>query len=244
MEIVKGKKTSDETIAKAFDFVKSIGKAPIVVKDDWGFYVARVQNTYVLEGITMLQEGYAPALIENLGLQSGMPSGPLALADALSLPLVRRYEQQASDRYGTKYIQHPAVQVLDKMLGDLDRKGKKQGAGFYEYDETNPSLWPGLQEHFPQAEKKPPNAEIIERFLFAQVLEAVWCLQEKVVETVEEANLGSVLGWGFPSFKGGVIQYIKDYGQTAFIKRCEELKKEHGQRFSVPGWLRKSMLGA
>ena len=239
VEVVRGAKTNEETIAKAFDFVKSINKTPIIVKDDWGFYVARVQNTYILEGITMLKEGYPPALIENLGKQSGMPSGPLALADELSLDLVLRYEKQAADHYGSKYIQHPSVTVLTKMMYELERHGQKQKAGFYEYDKISKKLWPALVSHFPQTKNEYHKEEIIERFLFAQVLEAVWCLHEGVIKTEQEANLGSVLGWGFPSFKGGVIHYIKDFGKIEFIDRCNELKEAHGQRFSVPGWLKR-----
>ncbi|MEZ4957071.1 MAG: 3-hydroxyacyl-CoA dehydrogenase NAD-binding domain-containing protein [Saprospiraceae bacterium] len=241
VEIVRGEQTNDETIAKAFDFVKSIGKTPIVVKDDWGFYVARVQNTYILEGITMLQEGYLPALIENLGLQSGMPKGPLALADELSFDLVLRYEQQAADHYGSKYIQHPAVTVLKKMMDELKRNGHKKNGGFYEQNDENKKLWPGLNDHFTFNKSTYDQEEIMERFLFVQILEAVWCLHEGVIKTEQEANLGSVLGWGFPSFKGGVIQYIKNYGKSNFIKRCNELKSAHGQRFSVPGWLKNNL---
>ena len=241
VEVVRGAKTSDETIAKAFDFVKSIGKTPIIVKDNWGFYVARVQNTYILEGITMLQEGYVPALIENLGLQSGMPKGPLALADELSLDLVIRYERQAAELYGAKYIQHPAVSVLDKMMNELNRRGKKAGEGFYDYENGNSNLWPALTDYFQVAETDWQREEIIERFLFAQILEAIWCLHEGVIRTEQEANLGSVFGWGFPSFKGGVIQYVKGYGKDAFLERCGQLKKAHGQRFTVPRWLKKNL---
>ena len=241
VEVVRGKNTSDETIAKACDFVQSIGKTPIVVKDAWGFYVARVQNTYILEGITMLQEGYSPALIENLCLQAGMPSGSLALADRLSLDLVLRYEKQAFENYGSKYIRHPAVDVLKKMLDDLKRPGAGKKAGFYDYDENGRQLWSGLGEYFPVTQPDFDAIEIIERFLFAQVIEAVWCLQEGVIETVQEANLGSILGWGFPSFKGGVIQYVRDYGKERFIGRCDELAKAHGRRFSAPKWLRSNL---
>lgn len=241
VEIVRGEQTNDETIAKAFDFVKSIGKTPIVVKDDWGFYVARVQNTFILEGITMLQEGYLPALIENLGLQSGMPQGSLALADELSFDLVLRYEQQAADHYGSKYIQHPAVVVLKIMVDELKRIGNKKNGGFYEQNNENKKLWPGLNDHFDFNKITYDREEIMERFLFAQILEAVWCLHEGVINSEQEANLGSVLGWGFPSFKGGVIQYIKNYGKSNFIKRCNELKAAHGQRFSVPGWLKNNL---
>lgn len=238
VEIVRGAKTNEETVARAFDFVKFIGKTPIVVKDDWGFYVARVQNTFILEGITMLKEGYPPALIENLSLQAGMPQGALALADMLSLPLVLRYEKQAADHYGTRYIQHPAVDVLNKMMEKLIRPGMAKQAGFYAYGENGKEIWTGLSEHFPSQQEEFDQQEIIERFLFAQVLEAAWCLQEGVIKTTQEANLGSVFGWGFPAFRGGVIQYVRDFGKDKFIARAEELKAAHGQRFTVPRWLK------
>lgn len=239
VEIVKGKTTSDETISRAFDFVKAIRKTPIIVKDDWGFYVARVQNTYILEGITMLQEGYAPALIENLGRQVGMPKGALALADELSLPLVLEYEHQAAEHYGAKYLAHPAVKVLTNMTENFKRLGKSKFEGFYEYKGDEKHLWTELTTHYPITQKDYSIQQIKERFLFAQVIEAVWCLQEKVISSIPEANLGSIYGWGFPAFKGGVIQYISDYGKDAFITKCELLKEKHGPRFTVPSLLRK-----
>ncbi|MBX2875037.1 MAG: enoyl-CoA hydratase/isomerase family protein [Saprospiraceae bacterium] len=239
VEIVKGAKTSEETIARAFDFVNVIKKIPIVVKDDWGFYAARVQNTFILEGITLLQEGCPPALIENLSLQAGMPKGALSLADDLGLGMVLKYEHQAAAHYGNKYIQHPAVSVLQTMIDDLERTGKYKKAGFYQYEEGQaPQFWEALGEHYPLSKKPFQVTEIIERLLFAQVIEAVWCLQENVIRSIPEANLGSIFGWGFPAFKGGVIQYIQDYGVDAFLKRCNQFKKKHGQRFSAPKKLR------
>ncbi len=240
VEIVRGEATSDETVARAFDFVRTIRKTPIVVKDDWGFFAARVQNTYLLEGITMLEEGYAPALIENLGLQAGMPRGPLAAADDLGLPIAQRYENQAAEHYGAKYIQHPAVSVLNKMLDELKRPGRDKRAGFYEYDSgSRQQLWPELREHFPPTQESYDREEITERFLFAQVIEAIWCMQEKVIHSVAAANLGSILGWGFPAFRGGVIQYVIDYGYEDFIAKCEVYQEKYGQRFRVPKFLKK-----
>lgn len=240
VEIVKGAQTSDETIARAFDFVNAIRKVPIVVKDDWGFYAGRVRNTFILEGITMLEEGYAPALIENLGKQAGMPNGALAIADNLGLNMVLKYEQQAAENYGTKYIQHPAVSVISKMLEELERTGKQKKAGFYDYtEEEQQHLWPELVEHFPTSKLSYQKEDLIERFLFAQVIEAVWCMQEGVIQSVSAANLGSIYGWGFPAYKGGVIQYVFDYGLEKFIKRCEIFEKQFGQRFKVPSYLKK-----
>ena len=187
----------------------------------------------------MLSEGYPPALIENLGVQAGMPKGALALADSLGLNMVLRYENQAAEHYGAKYIQHPAVEVLRVMLEELQRPGQQKRAGFYNYKGEKPAgLWEGLGAAFSSSKKRAKREELMERFLFAQVLEAVWCMQEKVIHSVPAANLGSIFGWGFPVFKGGVIQYVNDYGVEAFIKRCGAFRKKYGQRFSVPSKLK------
>ncbi|MAT55654.1 MAG: 3-hydroxybutyryl-CoA epimerase [Saprospirales bacterium] len=239
VEVVKGASTSDETIAKAFDFVRAIGKTPIVVNDSWGFYASRVLNTYILEGITMLQEGVPASVIENLGRKAGMPIGPLQWADERSLELVWRYEKQAAEHYGKKYVEHPAVSVLKTMIQELSRKGKASGKGFYDWSGKEVKIWNGLDEHFPNDPAAQPYQQIIERLQFAQIIEAVWCIQEKVINSVEEANIGSIFGWGFPDFKGGVIQYISSYGINKFLDKCAELEAVHGQRFSAPSWLRK-----
>lgn len=241
VEVVRGRYTSDETIAKAFDFVRAIGKTPIVVNDSWGFYVSRVLNTYILEGITMLQEGVPAAMIEHLGRKAGMPIGPLRLADERSLELVWRYEKQASEHYGQKYVEHPAVVVLKTMIQELNRRGKAHGGGFYDWKGREIEIWDGLQLHYPHDPSTYSCQEIIERLLFAQIIEAVWCIQEKVVNSVEEANIGSIFGWGFPDFKGGVIQYIYSYGIENFLNKCSQLEMVHGQRFRAPSWLRKQL---
>lgn len=240
IEIVKGKKTSDETVARAFDFARAINKIPIVVKDDWGFYVSRVQNTFILESITMLSEGYAPALIENLGIQAGMPKSGLAFADDLGLRMVMRYEQLADEHYGSKYVQHPAVSAIKKMTEELERNGRSNNKGFYEYDESgNRRLWTDLKTHFPTTQTDYDKAELMERLLFVQVIEAGWCLQEKVIQNIAAANLGSIYGWGFPAYKGGIIQYIDDYGKARFFEQCQAFEAKHGQRFQIPKSLRK-----
>ncbi len=237
VEIVRGEQTSDETVARAFDFAKKILKTPIIVKDSWGFYASRVQNTYILEGIQMLQEGYPAALIENVGRQAGMPKGALALADDSSFELVLRYEELAAQHYGPKYIQHPAVTVLQIMLNELERKGAVKKAGFYTYEGEERRLWKELVDHFPVREQDYPVDQIKERFLFVQVLEAVWCLQEGIIQTIPEANLGSIHGWGFPSFKGGVIQFVNDYGVDEFVNQCKIYEATYGPRFKVPKML-------
>ena len=239
VEIVRGEQTSEETVARAYDFIAAIRKIPILVKDNWGFYAARVQNTYILEGITMLQEGYEAALIENLGRQSGMRMGPLELADELSLSLVLKYENQAAIHYGEKYLQHPAVMVLQILIEEKQRKGAKAKAGFYDYDENgDKKLWTGLKELFTNTPTTLSHQDIKDRLLFVQVLEAVWCLQEGVIKNIPEANLGSVFGWGFPAEKGGALQFVNDYGVQQFVLDSNRLKSEHGPRFTVPKLLR------
>lgn len=241
VEIVRGKSTSEETIARAIDFVRLIGKVPILVKDDWGFFAARVQNTYLLEGITMLQEGVPPALIEFAGREAGMPEGSLQMTDRLGLDLARKYESQAAAHYGKNYIQHPAVKVLDLMLKDQKRSGASKGQGFYTYDGTgSPNhLWTGLSELFPTKPNTFQVESLVDRLLIAQVLEAVWCLQEKVIQSLPEANLGSIFGWGFPAETGGVIQYVLNAGLEEFMENCTNLQNQFGPRFRVPPKIRK-----
>lgn len=241
VEIVKGKHTSEETVAKAFDFVKAIKKYPIIVKDGWGFYVSRVRNTYLLEGVSLLMEGCPSSMIENVAKGTGMPLGPLALADKLSLELVLKYEKQAAELYGPKYIQHPAVDVIEQMI-EMDRIGGKDHDGFYNrHANDQKRLWKGLKDHFePDLAFDPIDIE--ERLLIAQVIEVLWCLQEKVISSVEEANLGSIYGWGFPASKGGAVQFINDYGKEDFVIRCKELEEKYGPRFSIPSILFKLQL--
>ncbi|MEM6772427.1 MAG: 3-hydroxyacyl-CoA dehydrogenase family protein, partial [Bacteroidota bacterium] len=238
VELIKGEQTSEETIARAFDFATTIRKVPAIVKDSWGFFAARVQNTYILEGVTMLNEGYPAALVENMGRQAGMEKGPLALADELGLSLVMRYEEQAAQHYGDKYQQHPAVPTLKLMLDDLNRGGRQKRAGFYEYNaEGAARLWEGIADHFPITKSDYDRERMKERFLFCQVIEAGWCLQEKVITEPAAANLMSVYGWGFPGYSGGVLRYVESYGREAFAKRARTLADRYGQRFQVPKYL-------
>jgi len=238
VEVIRGDRTSEETVARAFDFATAIRKIPIVVRDTWGFFAARVQNTYILEGVTMLNEGYPAALVENMGRQAGMEKGPLALADELGLGLVMRYEKQAAAHYGNKYKQHPAVPALRIMLDDLGRGGKQKRAGFYEYEaDGGARLWAGIADHFPVTKTDYDRRRMKDRFLFCQVIEAGWCLQEKVITEPAGANLASVYGWGFPGYTGGVLRYVESYGRTEFQERCKELAERYGQRFSVPKYL-------
>ena len=154
-----------------------------------------------------------------------------------------KYENQAAEHYGAKYIQHPAASLLSIMMEELGRNGRKQKTGFYDYStDGKRMLWPALTDHFPTDKTTYDVDEIKERVLFVQVIESVWCLQEGIIKTIAEANLGSIHGWGFPAFKGGSLQFIEDYGRDAFISKCKVYEKQHGPRFKVPGILLKKKL--
>jgi 3-hydroxyacyl-CoA dehydrogenase/enoyl-CoA hydratase/3-hydroxybutyryl-CoA epimerase len=239
VEIIVGKETTDETLAKAFDYVLAIRKTPIVVNDRRGFYTSRVFGTYVNEGMALLAEGQHPRAIEAAGLQAGMPVGPLAVSDEVSLSLIQHVRQQTLKDLtaeGKTLPDHPAFKVLDTMLAQ-ERFGKAQGAGFYEYPaDGKKRLWPGLQELFPP-DGNLPQSEMIERMLFIQALETVRCYEEGVLRSVADANIGSIFGWGFAPFKGGTLQYINDYGLPEFVGRCHELATQYGERFTPPALL-------
>jgi len=243
VEIIVGEKTSDETLARAFDFVKTIKKTPIVVNDSRGFYTSRVFATYVLEGIALLQEGVNARSIEAAGLQAGMPVGPLALTDEVSLKLIDHIRKQTIEDFkteGKEVAAHHAYEVIDKMVYDLQRVGKAAGGGFYEYpkDGGKKFLWPGLKENFKEGVQL-DSKDMIDRLLFIQAIETVRCLEEGVLRNVPDANIGSVFGWGFAPFKGGTLQFINDYGVAEFVTRTKALHAQFGERFAVPSLLEK-----
>ena len=236
VEIIRGKKTSPETIARGFDYVQQIRKTPIVVNDSRGFYTSRCFATYPMEGLTLLAEGQHPRSIEVAGLQAGMPVGPLAVQDEVSLSLSMHIIEQTRKDFaaeGKTLPEHPGTKVIERMVKELNRPGKKAGRGFYEYPATpnaQKSLWPELTKHFPLAEQL-PQQELIDRLMFAQANEAAKCYAEGVVETVADTNIGSIFGWGFAPFQGGALQFINAYGLDNFVKRSKELAKKYGERF-------------
>jgi 3-hydroxyacyl-CoA dehydrogenase/enoyl-CoA hydratase/3-hydroxybutyryl-CoA epimerase len=240
VEIIVGKETSEETLARAFDFVKQIKKTPIVVNDSRGFYTSRVFATYVLEGITLLGEGNNPRAVEAAGLQAGMPVGPLALTDEVSLNLMVHIRNQTIEDLkaeGKTVADHPAYAVADKMVDVYKRPGKAAGGGFYEYPkEGKKFLWTGLAEAFPHKEDLDQKT-MIERMMFIQCIETVRCMEEGVLTSVADGNIGSIFGWGFAPFKGGTLQYINDYGFAKFIARAKDLQAQFGDRFAVPALL-------
>jgi 3-hydroxyacyl-CoA dehydrogenase/enoyl-CoA hydratase/3-hydroxybutyryl-CoA epimerase len=251
LEIIKGEKTSDETLYRALDVAKLIKKTPIVVNDSRGFFTSRVIGTFINEGIAMLLEGIPAATIEQASSQAGYPAPVLQLSDELNLKLMRKIRDATKaavgDGDGGPWAGHPAEQVIDRMLDEFNRPGKLEGAGFYEYaDGKRTGLWKGLRDAFPV--KGDPSEislrELEERMLFVEALESVKCLDERVIESVADANIGSIMGIGFPAWSGGVLQYINGYqhpehgtGPAAFVARTRELAAKYGERYEPPASL-------
>jgi 3-hydroxyacyl-CoA dehydrogenase/enoyl-CoA hydratase/3-hydroxybutyryl-CoA epimerase len=236
VEIICGAETDDATLAKAFDYVLQIKKTPIVVNDSRGFYTSRVFSTYVMEGIAMLGEGQHPKSIENAGMKAGMPVGPLALTDEVSMKLmdhIRKQTEKDLAAEGKTVPQHPGFAVCEKLL-EVNRPGKAAGAGFYEYPQGGTKfLWPELTNMFPQTTPL-AQQEMIDRMLIVQALDTVRCVEEGVLRSVADANIGSIFGWGFSPFNGGTLQFINGYGLNKLIARAKELEAKYGERFSVP----------
>jgi len=244
VEIIVGKATSDATLARSMDYVRAIGKTPIVVNDSRGFYTSRVFGTYVSEGMALLEEGVPPALIDKAGLIAGMPVGPLALADEVSIELVHKIAQQTRSDLGKAYVERAADRVAAKMVADLGRLGRKSGAGFYDYPEGGQKhLWSGLAQHFPVRVGADGTAaltleQIVERLILVQSVETVRCLEEKVLRAPIDADVGAILGWGYPPFRGGPIGWLHTLGLPQAEAAMDRLAAQHGPRFAAPQSLR------
>ena len=238
VEIIKGARTSPETLAKAYDMVLAIGKTPIVVNDARGFFTSRTFGTFVMEGCAMLEEGIPAAVIENAARSAGMPVGPLAVIDETSLALsVHVMEQTAADLEadGRRYVAPPGQGVIVRMVKEFKRPGRAAGAGFYDYPQGGrKTLWPELARIFARPDARYELAELKDRILYRQAIEAARCLEEGVLETVHDANIGSIFGIGFPAWTGGALQFINDVGPAAFVARAEALTDRHGERFAPP----------
>lgn len=236
VEIIMGEQTDETTLAKAFDYVLQIGKTPIVVNDSRGFYTSRVFATYITEGSAMLSEGVHPRLIEVAGIKSGMPVGPLALQDEVSLGLMLHINEQTKkdlQKEGKEMPHHPADSVVELMGNTHGRLGKKVGKGFYDYPEGGEKqLWPGLLNLFPVADTQPTQQELIDRFMFIQANETARCYEENVINSIADANIGSIFGWGFAPHHGGTLQFINAYGVDNFVARSQQLAERYGERFT------------
>ena len=240
VEIIKGQNTNRETVAKAYDFVQQIGKTPIVVNDSRGFFTSRVFGTFVQEGLRMLAEGIHPAKIEMAALKAGMPVGPLAIQDEVSLTLsehVAAETRKALQAEGKERPRSGADEVIETMIHQFDRKGKAAGAGFYDYPEGGKkSLWEGLS--YWKKEQTVDEQELIDRFLFVQSLDTLRCLEEGVLESVVDGNVGSIFGIGFAPWTGGALQFLNQYGLKDALNRAQALEQRYGERFAPPQLLK------
>ena len=240
VEIIKGKNTSAETLAKAYDFVQQIGKTPIVVNDSRGFFTSRVFGTFVQEGLRMLAEGIHPARIEMAALKAGMPVGPLAIQDEVSLTLsehVAAETRKALQAEGKDLPRSGADEVIQTMIHELGRKGKAAGAGFYDYPEGGKKhLWEGLNRWQKQVDIS--EQEMIDRFLFVQALDTLRCLEEGVLESTIDGNVGSIFGIGFAPWTGGALQFLNQYGLEKALLRAQKLETQYGERFKAPQLLK------
>ncbi|MEV8098080.1 3-hydroxyacyl-CoA dehydrogenase NAD-binding domain-containing protein [Kitasatospora sp. NPDC085879] len=243
VEIIRGPRTGDEALARAFDLVRQIRKTPIVVNDSRGFFTSRVIGQFINEGVAMVGEGLDPVSVEQAAAQAGYPAKVLSLMDELTLTLprkIRNESRRAVEDAGGSWQPHPADTVIDRMVDEFGRPGRSGGAGFYEYrDGQRSHLWPGLREHFTRPGKEIPFEDMKERMLFAEALDSVRCLEESVLTSVADANVGSILGIGFPAWTGGVLQYINGYpgGLAGFTARARELAAAYGERFTPPALL-------
>ncbi|MDX3516959.1 3-hydroxyacyl-CoA dehydrogenase NAD-binding domain-containing protein [Streptomyces scabiei] len=241
VEIIKGEQTGDEALARAFDLVRQIRKTPIVVNDSRGFFTSRVIGHFINEGVAMVGEGIEPASVEQAAAQAGYPAKVLSLMDELTLTLprkIRAESRRAVEEAGGTWVEHPADAVIDRMVDEFARPGRSGGAGFYDYgpDGRRGRLWPGLREHFTRPGHRIPFEDMRERMLFAEALDTVRLLEEGVLISVADANIGSLLGIGFPGWTGGVLQYINGYegGLPGFVTRARELADRYGPRFTPP----------
>jgi len=239
VEVIVGEKTNDVAIAQALDYIQQIRKTPIVVNDSRGFYTSRVFSVFSREGISMLAEGINPALIENVAKHAGMPVGPLAVTDEVTLELSYHITEQTKADLGDNYVTSPADAVIDKFVNELDRKGKRFGKGFYDYPEGGKKrLWTGLKDVYPLAETQPTADEVRKRILYSQAIETVRCMDEGVVTHPADADIGSIFGWGFPPYSGGTISFIETEGLKNFVAEADRLAETYGERFAVPHSLR------
>jgi len=236
VEIICGDKTSDETLAKAFDYTKQIKKTPIVVNDSLGFYTSRTFGTYIDEGIRLVSEGASPVRVDNLGKAIGMPVGPLTVSDETSLELARKVGETWKEMgvYGKWGESKDQEAMIEFMIGENNRGGRYHGGGFFEYSGDEKTIWPGLVDKFYNADYQIAEDDIKDRLLFRSVIETLKCLQGNVLRNVGDGNIGSVMGIGAPPWTGGYLQFINTYGLEKFQARCAELAAQYGERFDCP----------
>ena len=236
-----GEKTQPAAIAKSLDYVMKIRKTPIVVNDGRGFYTSRCFGTYVAEGLAMLEEGYAPALIDNIGRMTGMPRGPLEMHDDVALDLSVKIAKQTREDHGDAYQPLPGWKIVQTMVEDLGRYGRKNGKGFYDYETKPKKLWSGLSNLAPVTIND-STPEMVEdqkrRLLYRQAVEVARCWEEGVIDDPREADVGAILAWGFAPWTGGPITLIDQTGLKAFVEQADIYAERYGDRFKVPQFVR------
>jgi len=241
VEVILGEKTGEAAIARSLDYIMKIKKTPIVVNDGRGFYTSRCFGTYVAEGMAMLEEGYAPALIDNIGRMTGMPRGPLEMHDDVALDLSVKIARQTALDLGDRYQPLPGSQIVQKMVEELGRYGRKNGMGFYDYDQKPKKIWAGLAGLAP-VKINDSTPELVEdqkqRLLYRQAVEVARCWEEGVIDDPREADVGAILAWGFAPWTGGPITMIDQTGLKAFVAQADDYAARYGDRFKVPQLLR------
>ena len=244
VEIIMGEKTTQETLAKSIDYVLAIRKTPIVVNDSRGFYTSRCFGTYTQEGMAMLAEGIKPAIIENVGRQSGMPMGALEVSDSVGLDTALKVGRQMAQAAGMDYSGNELGQMMAWIVEDKGRVGRKAGKGFYDYgDNGKPTrIWPDLNEQIEvKVDECPPEMkrELINRFLVRQAIEVARCFEEGVITDARDADIGSILAWGFAPYTGGCCSYIDlMWGIRDFVAEADRLADKYGDRFRPNDLLR------
>ena len=237
VEVILGEKTGDRALAMALDYIRAIKKTPIVVHDARGFYANRCVGNYIHEGHIMLLEGVPPAMIENVAKMAGMPVGPLALNDEVALDLALKIGEAAKRDLGPAAVDPAQENLLKAMVAGYGRLGRKNGKGFYDYPAQGPkTLWPGLAA-FQQTKLDPDTidaGELKQRFLVTQAVEAARAIEESVVTDPREADVGSIIGFGFAPFTGGTLSYIDGMGAANFVALCKKLRQKYGERFAPP----------
>jgi 3-hydroxyacyl-CoA dehydrogenase/enoyl-CoA hydratase/3-hydroxybutyryl-CoA epimerase len=237
VEVIRGQKTSDDTLARALDFIAQLKKTPIVVNDQKGFFTSRFIGAFIDDAIGMVAEGIAPALIENCAKHAGMPVGPLAIVDELSIELSKHAGDAQAREFPDSYRPGRSVPIINKLF-ELGRLGKKVGKGFYDYNEGEKKLWSGLSDTYPLRSQQPDPHDLRQRILYVQAVEAARAMAEGVLLSPADGDIGAILGVGFPAYTGGPFCYMDGIGLTAFVTEADRLANLFGEQLRPPQMLR------
>ncbi|MCQ1834969.1 FAD-dependent oxidoreductase [Neorhizobium galegae] len=233
-EVILGEKSGDKALAVALDFVAAIKKTPIVVNDTRGFYVNRCVFRYINEAYDMLIEGVPAAMIENAAKMAGMPVGPLSLNDEVAVDLSQKIMKASIADLGPNAVKPEHMALVDQLVDVFDRRGRKNLKGFYEYP-AKPAkkfLWPELKTLYPQKKAAEVDVTVLkQRLLVTIALEAARTVEEGIVTDPREADVGSILGFGFAPYTGGTLSYIDGMGVKNFVALCEKLAASYGPHF-------------